>query len=209
VTTLGLERRRRIPVIAMTAHAMLGDRERFLGAGMSDYLAKPIDEDTLLQVLARWLTHELTERPKPAARAAESAPRTGDAVPGLAVEEGVRRLGGNPELYRTLVEQFARQLETDLARVKELLGAGQREEAKRVLHALKGAGATVAANRLARGAAALEAALGDGTDAAVEVAELEAAAAEVERGIRQLGGGGAKSSPPPLESPQAMGGERT
>ncbi|MBK8067704.1 MAG: response regulator [Rhodanobacteraceae bacterium] len=45
----------RIPVVALTAHAMLGDRQRFLDAGMDDYLAKPIDEAELVRVLGRWL----------------------------------------------------------------------------------------------------------------------------------------------------------
>ena len=49
----------RTPVVALTAHAMLGDRQRFLDAGMDDYLAKPIEETELLRVLARWLpAHE-------------------------------------------------------------------------------------------------------------------------------------------------------
>ncbi len=45
----------KLPVIAMTAHAMLGDRERFLEAGMSDYIAKPIEEAQLFEVLSRWV----------------------------------------------------------------------------------------------------------------------------------------------------------
>jgi two-component system sensor histidine kinase/response regulator len=57
---------RDLPVIAMTAHAMLGDRERFLEAGMSDYVAKPIEETQLLGVLSRWL--RLAGAPAAAAR---------------------------------------------------------------------------------------------------------------------------------------------
>jgi CheY-like chemotaxis protein len=48
--------RRHIPIVAMTASAMRGDRERCLAAGMDDYIAKPIDSDKLDQLLARWLT---------------------------------------------------------------------------------------------------------------------------------------------------------
>ena len=103
---------------------------------MSDYLAKPIDEDTLLIVLSRWLRRADSDARQgeaiaiSSASGAAAAPRAagveasrhrtagaatqvvagnGD-VPGLAVEEGTRRLGGNPELYRSLLGQFERQL---------------------------------------------------------------------------------------------------
>src|SRR5207237_2846371 len=55
----------KLPVIAMTARAMLGDRERFLDAGMSDYIAKPIEEKQLLNVLTKWISVGATA-PSPA-----------------------------------------------------------------------------------------------------------------------------------------------
>jgi len=127
-------------------------------------------------------------------------------VRGLAIEEGIRRLGGNPELYRSLTQQFERQLDSDLPRLRELLGDRRWDEAKRVLHALKGAAATVAANRTAAAAAALEALLGEERDPAGGLAELETAATEVVREIRRLEGGGGTPSAPHLESPTARGG---
>jgi CheY-like chemotaxis protein len=92
-----------LPVIAMTAHAMMGDRERFLAAGMSDYVAKPIEEAQLFRVLGRWLRSqsghvappEIPERSTDPARQAEesSFSHTLDRVAGL------RRAAGNRALY--------------------------------------------------------------------------------------------------------------
>jgi signal transduction histidine kinase/CheY-like chemotaxis protein/HPt (histidine-containing phosphotransfer) domain-containing protein len=55
--------RSRVPIVAMTANAMLGDRERCLAAGMDDYMTKPIDRDVLEELLARWLPFKQPDAP--------------------------------------------------------------------------------------------------------------------------------------------------
>src|SRR5581483_2457659 len=107
------------PVIAMTAHAMMGDRERFLAAGMSDYVAKPIDEAELFRVLGKWLRPGDAAAPS-AATAAGSVPATA----GLNVEAGLRRAAGNEALYRRLVTSFLQDLETALPGLRGLLQEG-------------------------------------------------------------------------------------
>ncbi len=59
------EQRDRVPIVAMTASAMEGDRERCIAAGMDDYIAKPIDNDKLDDLLARWLSPDLAGRYTP------------------------------------------------------------------------------------------------------------------------------------------------
>jgi CheY-like chemotaxis protein len=63
---------RRTPVIAMTAHAMTGDRERCLAAGMDDYIAKPVRSQALVAILARWIARDDQSGPEQVATPAEA-----------------------------------------------------------------------------------------------------------------------------------------
>ncbi|HEX3109073.1 MAG TPA: response regulator, partial [Thermoanaerobaculia bacterium] len=128
-----------LPVIAMTAHAMLGDRERFLDCGMSDYIAKPIDEEQLLAVLGRWIPVETETKPEEAPVAAQSVP---DVLPGLNVAEGIRRTSGNIDLYRRLIAEFRRDLLGALAKIRKAIEDSDMAQAHDLLHTLKGSAAT-------------------------------------------------------------------
>jgi two-component system sensor histidine kinase/response regulator len=186
---------RELPVIAMTAHAMLGDRERFLDCGMSDYIAKPIEEEQLLGVLGRWIDVGVlgssgprgetgpTGEMAPSPREPED-PRTHtfpQQLPGLNVADGIRRTSGNTNLYRRLALEFDRDLETVLAKLHgpNVLDA---------LHTLKGTAATMGARRIAEEAASLEAKVRRGETIAFD--ELAAAIAETQASIKQLPSGG-------------------
>ena len=149
------ERFRNLPVIAMTAHAMLGDRERFLDCGMSDYIAKPIEETALLNVLSRWMSVSAEAKPveTPVATIEGGLPQL---LPGLNVGDGVRRTSGNAKLYRRLIAEFRRDLDSTEPRLRELLARGAIKELLDVLHTLKGSSATMGARRVAEESAALE-----------------------------------------------------
>jgi polar amino acid transport system substrate-binding protein len=132
----------KLPVIAMTAHAMLGDRERFLEAGMSDYIAKPIEEKQLLETLSKWISGGQALPPvQPEIAVSTDLP---EILPGLMVGDGIRRASGNVALYKRLLNEFRRELEVT-----------QPMDADR-LHTLKGSSATLGARRVAEAAAALE-----------------------------------------------------
>jgi two-component system sensor histidine kinase/response regulator len=169
-----------LPVIAMTANAMSGDRERCLEAGMSDYVSKPIDVAELVTVSNRWVVARA-----PAAAGARAAPGSAPSpdlprVPGLDVDGGLRRVAGNRELYAGLLRKFLSNQREAPGRVRAALAAGARETATREAHTLKGVAGNLGAGPTQAAAGALEAALRDG-QAALEplLAAVETALAEL------------------------------
>src|SRR5438874_8663782 len=132
----------KLPVIAMTAHAMLGDRERFLEAGMSDYIAKPIEEKQLLEVLAKWI--DVGEPFLSGHTGMSGLHDVPEMLPGLMAGDGIRRASGNVALYKRLLAEFRRELD----------GAAPMDADR--LHTLKGSSSTLGARRIAEAAAALE-----------------------------------------------------
>ena len=102
----------RLPILAMTANAMAGDRELALEAGMNDHVTKPIDPDQLFNALRRWLPHRAAQVASEPAVAASAAPTTpvvlGDSlnIAGLDVADGLRRVMGKRDMYTRLLRAF-------------------------------------------------------------------------------------------------------
>jgi two-component system sensor histidine kinase/response regulator len=182
-----------LPVVAMTAHAMLGDRERFLEAGMSDYVAKPIDEAELFRVLGRWL--RASDR-APSLQGASPSPSM-PPLPGIAVAAGLRRAAGNVGLYRRLVVSFLSDVKGSAPEIERRLRAGAITDALAALHTLKGTAATVGAERIAELAAELESALKTRPTEAVGLHDLAAAIEEVQEGAAMLRDEPAAAGPEP------------
>ena len=139
-----------LPVIAMTANAMSGDRERCLAAGMNDHLAKPIDPTLLWQTLARWIGPKVVGR-----QVAMGLPR----VEGLDVAVALRRLGGKAPLYLSLLGKFTATQGQIPGQIQQALAAGTPEVARRLAHELKGVSGNLGATLVQARAAALEEAL--------------------------------------------------
>ena len=178
-----LQDSRHIPIIALTANALAGDRQACLAAGMDDYLAKPIMPDTLFAMLDKWLPDTsgrteaapaptalaepsaLEQRAEPAAEPVEEPAAQGpehssteDATDGLPLDlDGLlARCGGSKLLAMKLLDKFCTRTPDELVELEETLTAGDAAELASLAHRLKGASATLSAESLRAEAADLE-----------------------------------------------------
>jgi PAS domain S-box-containing protein len=153
-------------IVAMTANAIKGDRERCLDAGMNDYLSKPIDLRLLRGVLARW--------------AGQSPSKLSD-LPLFSPGDLDSRFGGDAELQQVALGTFQQATPPLLAKLRALLAAGDRQGFGLLAHSAKGAGLMVSAERYAAIAALLE-----GRAAQAPQEELQKLLDELERAFGEF-----------------------
>ena len=169
-----------LPILAMTAHAMSGDRERSLAAGLNEHLVKPIDPEALYAALWRWIP----PRPVPhldsqgdAAQApthlAAGNAQGGDAVPpmdGIDVARGLVNHLNRPALYRQILCGFNREFGTTADDIERAMATGDFTLARRLAHSMKSAAATIGAMELSHCARQLEDSYAQGVAAPAEFA---------------------------------------
>ncbi len=164
-----------LPIIAMTANVMAGDREKAIATGMNDQVAKPVDVHDLFEVLSRWVTpaHPVEIVTATIGSADVEMP----AIPGVDVKTGLARVGGNAGLYRKLLRSFRRRQADAAGEIREARDQGDLETATRMAHTLKGVAGNLAITAVEREAGVVEADLRAGAQPAL--GDLRAVLAEV------------------------------
>gem|GEM_PF-2294046 len=146
-----------IPIIAMTANAVEGDREKCLAAGMNDYLSKPIQKNALLAALKRWIPGAKDARVDMRMQAAPAEKH--ETVPHRRVfddHEAIARYDGDMEVLRMIVESFIQDTPISIDMMAAAFESGDAETLGRKAHAVKGAAAYIGAHRIHDAAMDLE-----------------------------------------------------
>jgi diguanylate cyclase (GGDEF)-like protein len=150
-----------LPVVAMTAHALNGDREKCLAAGANDYLSKPIDRTHFVRTLRRWLPVD-AQQPRVYS---EEGPATGDTTPQsdshpvLDVEAGLAWTDGDEKLYAQLAVDFIRSYNDKLKLLEPDTVDLHMSEIQTLAHTLKSSAAILGAGRLREHATRLDASI--------------------------------------------------
>ena len=169
------ERLAHIPIVALTAHAMTGDRERCLQAGMDDYVSKPVEADELFEVVERMGTAgDRVARPTPPP----------DPVRVVLDRDAMsRRVGGDPDLLLEMVNGFTDESARLLRDIRDGIARGHVGDLQHAAHSLKGALRTLTAPAASEAAAQLEVLARDG-----DLSTIEAACGALEGEITALRG---------------------
>jgi signal transduction histidine kinase/DNA-binding response OmpR family regulator/HPt (histidine-containing phosphotransfer) domain-containing protein len=155
-----------LPIIAMTAHAMAGDEQKSLEAGMNDHVTKPIDPDQLFATLQKWIKPvagrsavQKVPVPHVPAKSDQVVPLEEDlpeSLPGFDVAAGLSRLRGNKRLYRKLLLDFGGNYGAVAGEIRKALAARNFNQTHSLVHNLKGLAGNLEATELQAAAVALE-----------------------------------------------------
>jgi PAS domain S-box-containing protein len=150
----------KLPIIALTAHAMEEFREKCLQVGMNDHLSKPVDPDDLFDMLVKWIvpkSRTTTQRliTQPSIKKDE-LPKD---LPGINIESGLRKIGGSHILFKKLLKEFHQDYQDATNALTTSLADNNRETAQRLVHTLKGVAGSIGADPLYKAASELEAGL--------------------------------------------------
>jgi two-component system sensor histidine kinase/response regulator len=181
--------RARVPIVAMTANAMAGDREHCLAVGMDDYMSKPLDQATLIDRLARWGGATAAAAPEPGAPEADAPASDPDAPLDAQVIALLRGLVAedSPDLLGELADLFIGELAQRIEGIRNGIQAADPGVVSHWAHSLKGSAGNLGAGRLAAlcGQIEHEARQGSTTESVALLPALEAEARRVRRALEE------------------------
>jgi CheY-like chemotaxis protein len=193
-----------LPIIAMTAHAMAGDEDKSLEAGMNGHVAKPIDPDQLFATLQKWIKPSAkraqVKQPEVPLESLESDQAALDeeqlpeSLPGFDLSAGLKRLRGNKRLYRKLLLDFGAKYTQVAAEIRETLDAKDLKQAHSLIHNLKGLAGNLSATELQAAAVNLEKLVKGVEKKTPQAKELDLKLSDLENALNQA-----------LESAQSLG----
>ncbi len=193
-----------VPIIAMTAHAMAGDEDKSLQAGMNGHVTKPIDPDQLFATLQKWIKPSEkrvqvqqpevpVERPE-SDKAVPEEEELPESLPGFDLAAGIERLRGNKSLYRKLLLDFGAKYTKVAAEIHKALDSKDLKQAHSLIHNLKGLAGNLAATDLQAACVNLEKLVKGVEKKTLPAKELNLKFSDLENALNQA-----------LESAQSLG----
>lgn len=150
----------KLPIIAMTAHAMEGDKAKCLETGMNDYVAKPIDPEQLFSVLQKWIQPQIT--PQKNVERTEKKPSLADKfnlpedLPQLDIKKALRRIGNKEKTYLKLLKDFEVDFKDSVKRLRKSFKNKAFQDVTLEAHTLKGVAGNLGATKVYENALLLE-----------------------------------------------------
>jgi len=204
----------RLPIVAMTAHTMVHEREKAVDAGLNDHVGKPFDEDNFYRLLSKWISHDKQQQMIPAAATAHSAHPAASSTNrlpplcGVDTRAGLALMLGDETRYRNTLNDFAAEAPVALDKIRLAVEAGDHGSASMTAHILKGRTGLLGMKELHSAAGALEQALDSAQPTAQLLQGLEQGIAAMAAEIRGKFGNGpvavtASTAKPPPGLPPA------
>ncbi|MCB9192633.1 MAG: response regulator [Flavobacteriales bacterium] len=166
------------PIIAMTAHAMAGERAKSLDAGMNEHISKPIDPKKLYQTLVDFLAPESSATVSGSVETLESdhyeTPIVFPLINGIDVEDGLHRCGGKAEFYTKILLTFSKKYGTVFVDIKPLINSRDNQGMSEMMHALAGVAGNIGAQELGKRCRTLSSSLRDAEELDIDLLYTEA-----------------------------------